>query len=367
MNDRQPRPIMDLKLDIIEDGARWDELLLSLPDPHLLQSWAWGELKSRFGWRARRLSWRDGSGSAVAAGQLLTRASQLSGGLKVAYLPKGPVLDWGDKDLRPAVMTALIYAAREEGALVLKIDPEVAYETGDGEEVEAYLRASGWGPAPNQAQFRNTLVLDLRQDEEALLRGMKQKWRYNVRLASRKGVRVRRGTLDDLDLLYRMYAETALRDGFVIRTRDYYMQAWGTFTERGLARPLIAEVDGTPVAGQVIYRFGRTGWYLYGMSTHLHREKMPNHLLHWEAIRWAKEQGCEVYDFVGAPNKLEESDSMWGVYRFKKGFGGRFVRTIGEWDNAIRPSAYRAYRLLMPLALSVMRKFGRRRLTREAS
>jgi lipid II:glycine glycyltransferase (peptidoglycan interpeptide bridge formation enzyme) len=284
----------------------------------------------------------------------------------MAYCPKGPVLDWRDDDLRLAVLDSLVDAARDEGALVLKIDPEVAYETGAAEAVAEQLLTTGWQRAPNPAQFRNTLILNLLQDEEALLLGMKQKWRYNVRLATKKGVVVRRGTAEDLEMLFRMYAETAQRDGFVIRTRDYYMDAWGSFTQRGLAQPLIAEVGGVPVAGQVIYRFGKTGWYLYGMSTNQHREKMPNHLLHWEAIRWAKEQGCELYDFVGAPDELKESDSMWGVYRFKKGFGGNFVRTIGEWDYALRPSAYRAYRLLMPIALSAMRIFGRRRIAREA-
>jgi len=359
--------IMNLKSDTIEDGTLWDDLLLSLPAPHLLQSWTWGELKASFGWSAKRLTWRDNDGSPVGAGQLLIRSSRFGGGLKVAYCPKGPTLDWRDEDSRMEVLAALVGAARDEGALVLKIDPEVAYEIGAGEAVDAELRSSGWREAQKQAQFRNTLILDLRQDEESLLQGMKQKWRYNVRLSARKGVVVRRGGLDDLDMLYRMYAETALRDGFVIRTRDYYMQAWKSFTERGLAQPLIAELDGTPMAGQVIYRFGKTGWYLYGMSTNQHREKMPNHLLHWEAIRWAKEQGCEAYDFVGAPDKLEESDPMWGVYRFKKGFGGSFVRTIGEWDYVLRPTAYRAYRLLMPVALSAMRALGRRRVAREAS
>ena len=358
---------MNLKSDTIDDGTLWDDLLLSLPAPHLLQSWTWGELKASFGWSAKRLTWRDNDGSPVGAGQLLIRSSRFGGGLRVAYCPKGPALDWRDENSRIEVLAALVGAARDEGALVLKIDPEVAYEIGAGEAVDAELRNSGWRPAQKQAQFRNTLILDLRQDEESLLQGMKQKWRYNVRLSARKGVVVRRGGLDDLDMLYRMYAETALRDGFVIRTRDYYMQAWKSFTERGLAQPLIAEVDGTPVAGQVIYRFGKTGWYLYGMSTNQHREKMPNHLLHWEAVRWAKAQGCEVYDFVGAPDKLEESDPMWGVYRFKKGFGGSFVRTIGEWDYVLRPAAYRAYRLLMPVALSAMRAFGRRRVAREAS
>lgn len=360
-----PHP-MNLNLQTIEDGAQWDDLLLSLPNPHLLQSWEWGELKAGFGWSAKRLTWADDSGSEVAAAQLLSRSGKFSGGLKVAYCPKGPVLDWGNENLRRAVLDGLAEAARDEGALALKIDPELVYETGAGEAVEAHLRGSGWQEAPKAAQFRNTLILDLRQDEDALLKGMKQKWRYNVRLAVRKGVNVRRGGLDDLELLYRMYAETAMRDGFVIRTRDYYMQAWKSFAERGLAQPLVAEVEGLPVAGQVIYRFGKTGWYLYGMSTNQHREKMPNHLLHWEAIRWAKEHGCEEYDFVGAPDKLEESDPMWGVYRFKKGFGGSFVQTIGEWDYVLRPAAYQAYRLLMPVALSAMRIFGRRRVAREA-
>jgi lipid II:glycine glycyltransferase (peptidoglycan interpeptide bridge formation enzyme) len=135
--------------------------------------------------------------------------------------------------------------------------------------------------------------------------------------------------------------------------------------ERGQAQPLIAEADGEPVAGLILYWFGKTGWYLYGMSTHLHREKMPNHLLHWEAIRWAKAHGCEAYDFVGAPDKLNEQDPMWGVYRFKEGFGGRFVETIGEWDYPLRPLQYWATRLVLPRLLSVMRVLGRRRLAAE--
>jgi len=123
---------MNLKLRTIEDGAHWDDMLLSLPAPHLLQSWAWGELKAGFGWSAKRLTWADDGGSDVAAAQLLTRSSQFTGGLTVSYCPKGPVLDWGDENLRRAVLVALVIAAREEGALARKIDPEVVYETGAG-------------------------------------------------------------------------------------------------------------------------------------------------------------------------------------------------------------------------------------------
>lgn len=349
----------------IIDRAEWRQLLLALPSPHLLQSWTWGELKESFGWRAARMGWTAESGNPVAAAQLLVRTR--AGGLKLAYCPKGPTLDWSQADRRLEVLSGLLDEARRRGAFMLKIDPEVPYEAGPGHEVERELRAAGWRRSQDKVQFRNTLVLDLRLEEEALLANMKQKWRYNVRLAGRKGVRVRRGGLEDLDLLYRMYAETARRDGFVIRTRQYYHQAWRSFTEQSLAQPLIAEVDGQPVAGQVIYRYGKTAWYLYGMSTNLHREKMPNHLLHWEAIRWAKGQGCETYDFVGAPEELNEEDPMWGVYRFKLGFGGRFVETVGEWDYPIRPQVYRVYQRVWPRILDVMRAFGRRRVATETA
>jgi lipid II:glycine glycyltransferase (peptidoglycan interpeptide bridge formation enzyme) len=347
----------------IDNQAQWNDLLLALPAPHLLQSWTWGELKEAFGWRATRLSWTQDADHAVAAAQLLIR--ERAGGLKLAYCPKGPTLDWSHPEQRSVVLADLLAAARERGAFLLKIDPEVPYDDGPGQEVEQTLDGAGWRRSQDKVQFRNTLVLDLRHDEETLLANMKQKWRYNVRLAGRKGVQVRRAGVDDLELLYRMYAETSRRDGFVIRAREYYSQAWRSFTERGLAQPLIAEVDGEPVAGQVIYRYGKTGWYLYGMSTDRHREKMPNHLLHWEAIRWAREQGCETYDFVGAPDELSEHDPMWGVYRFKLGFGGRLVETIGEWDYPIKPAAYWAYQRLLPQVLKMMRMFGRRRVAGE--
>jgi lipid II:glycine glycyltransferase (peptidoglycan interpeptide bridge formation enzyme) len=223
------------------------------------------------------------------------------------------------------------------------------------------LHTAGWRPSPEQIQFRNTLTLDLRQADETLLGAMRQKTRYNIRLAARHGVKVRLGGLEDLALLYRMYAETSVRDDFVIRSEVYYQDAWGTFLRAGLAQPFVAEVDGEPVAALIAYRFGETCWYLYGMSREAHRDAMPNHLLQWEAIRWARAQGCTVYDFWGAPDRLEPDDPMWGVYRFKEGFGAELVRTLGAWDYAARPALYAAYTRLMPLALGLMRARGRQR------
>jgi lipid II:glycine glycyltransferase (peptidoglycan interpeptide bridge formation enzyme) len=327
----------------------------SLPHSHILQSWEWGDFKSRYNWRAQRLVWEGGR----AAAQVLTR-SALRGLVNVMYLPKGPLLIWDDHELRARVLADLEALARAQRAILIKIDPDAPA----GADLQDALKQRGWRFSPDQVQFRNTAILNLDQPEDALLAAMKQKTRYNIRLAARKGVRVRPGTLDDLDRLYRLYAETSLRDGFVIRHADYYRDAWGSFIRTGLAQPFIAEAEGEPVGGLILFHFARTAWYFYGMSRDQHRDRMPNHLLQWEAMRWAKARGCSVYDFWGAPDELNEADAMWGVWKFKEGFGGQFVQHLGAWDYAPAPLLYPLYTQLLPRALEVMRRRGRQQTQR---
>ncbi|MGQ0603149.1 MAG: lipid II:glycine glycyltransferase FemX [Anaerolineales bacterium] len=346
----------------IHDPGEWNRLAASLPQAHILQSWEWGELKGRYGWRAQRLAWDAGR----AAAQVLTRTAG-RGLLKVMYVPKGPLLDWDDAALRDRVLDDLQRLAQRERAIVLKIDPDVELPSpaGRGSRFayggEGELSSRGWRFSPDQVQFRNTVTLDLRRTEDELLAAMKQKTRYNVRLAAKKGVRVRLGvaSLSDFDLLYRMYVETSRRDGFVIRPAAYYQDVWGALMRAGLAQSLIAAVEGEPVGALVLFVFAQTAWYFYGMSRDAHREKMPNHLLQWEAIRWAKANGCTTYDFWGAPDELVETDLMWGVWKFKEGFGGNFVRGLGAWDYAPSPLMYRLYTTVLPRVLAVMRRRGR--------
>jgi lipid II:glycine glycyltransferase (peptidoglycan interpeptide bridge formation enzyme) len=351
------------------NAAEWEAALAALPHGHLLQSWEWGAFKERYGWRARRLCWQTPAGPAAA--QVLTRTALR--GLKVLYVPKGPLLDWAAAPLRAQVLAALEALARRERAILIKIDPDVALSVGlpgaeqaqpVGQSLVAELAQRSWRCSPDQIQFRNTVLLDLRRDEAELLAAMKQKTRYNLRLAERKGVRVRPGSTADLDLLYQLYAETSLRDGFVIRSPGYYHDVWGSFMAAGLAQPFIAEVAAAgaapePVGALVVFRHGRTAWYMYGMSRAAHRDKMPNHLLQWHAIRWARDQGCATYDFWGAPDHFVESDPLWGVWKFKEGFGGQLVRHIGAWDYAPSPLLYRLYTAVLPRMLAVMRRRGR--------
>jgi peptidoglycan pentaglycine glycine transferase (the first glycine) len=333
---------------LIIDPALWDVALATLPGRHILQSWEWGQFKSRWGWTP--YYWLDVDHGAARAAALVLRRTLSPFRLSILYVPKGPALDYSNTALFDGVLTDLTNFARREQAIFIKIDPDL------DQADRAILLERGWRPSAEQIQFRNTLLIDLTQSEDQLLADMKPKTRYNVRLAQKKGVRVRAGGAEDLDRLYAMYAETAQRDGFIIRPLDYYRDAWGSFIRSELAQPLIAEVDGEAVAGLILFRFVDRAWYMYGMSRSAHREKMPNHLLQWEAVRWAKAQGCTLYDLWGAPDELSERDAMWGVYKFKEGLGATFVQHVGAYDFVVSRFWYWFYSAAMPRVLSVMRR-----------
>jgi len=357
-----------------------------------LGSFQWAEVKTRFGWQPFYLVW-DQSGNdlefkvhseeesrgknTVAAALILERKAFR--GLSVMYVPKGPILqDWSDDQLRQRVLSDLENFAKESGAVHIKIDPDIVIGRGvpgevdeepvpQGKLIEGEFSARGWLFSSDQIQYRNTFLIDLRQEEDQLMNRMKSKTRYNIRLASRKGITIRYGEDADLEYLYNMYADTSLRGGFTIRGEEYYNYLWQTFLGEDLdseidaiAQPIIAEFDGKPVAAAVMFRFGGRAWYLHGMSLPEHSDKMATYLIQWEGMRWAKENGCVSYDMWGAPDQFNSDDSMWGVYRFKRGFGGEVTRTIGAWDFPVKPILYQAYTRVLPVLLNGMRKIGNR-------
>ena len=319
--------------------------------------------------------WEDGE-KVVAAAMVLKRRIPIRGfgaRLNILYVPKGPLMDWSNEPLRKHVLDDLQGFAKRQGAIFLKIDPDVVFGTGipgstddvvydNGQAVMSELKRRGWMFSSDQIQFRNTVLIDLSAEDEMLAR-MKQKTRYNVRLAGKKGVAVRTGTLNDLPMLYKMYAETSVRDGFVIRDEGYYQTVWQTFmqSESPACEPLIAEVEGEPVAAIFVFYSAGRAYYIYGMSREAYREKMPNYLLQWEAMRRARAAGCSVYDLWGAPDVFDESDSMWGVFRFKQGLGGQVVRTLGAWDFTPKPFWYKMYSEVIPRVLDVMRSRSKSR------
>lgn len=313
------------KLVCAEERDRWNAFVASSPYGHVLQSWEWGDLKARTGWEPLRLALFDG-GEIKAAAQVLVRS--LPRGLgRLAYVAKGPVLDYQDTPLLASTLAALRVLAAEQRVISLKIEPEIC----EPSPVPSELIARGLEEA-SPVQMRSTIWVDLTPPEDDILARQKQKTRYNIRLAGRKGVAVRIGGKEDIDDWYRMYEVTAARDGFTVHNRDYYGLVLQILGQRGLAALLLAEHEGDLLAGIIVFSFGRTAQYMYGASSNEKRNLMAPYLLQWEGMRWARERRAAIYDLWGIPDRLEENEDLWGVYRHKRGYGGEIVRYIGAFD-----------------------------------
>lgn len=360
--------MFQLATDQIKD---WNGYLAEFPNAHILQTLQWAEAKKQNDW-SPMFFWSGSSRHNLDALVMVLRRQIDFMGMKftVLYAPKGPTLDWSNNQVLTQTLDFLQALCRKQKAIFLKIDPDVLLGTGipntdeeqtneNGLDLQKELKRRGWKFSQDQIQYRNTVLIDLHQSEDELLAAMKQKTRYNIRLAARKGVTVRQGKIDELPALYNMYVQTAVRDDFVIRHEEYYLNTWRAFLEADMAKILVAEVEENPVAALILFQFNGTSRYMYGMSTEQSRELMPNHLLQWEAMRLSKQLGCHTYDMWGAPDVFDESDPMWGVYRFKQGFNGITARHLGAWDYSPHPSLYKAYTQTLPKVLDIMRKQGK--------
>lgn len=360
----------------------WNNQIAELPGAHILQSWEWGEFKAENGWQVQRFIWEDDSENYYAAAQILERNLKLlsvGSMFRILYVPKGPLLrDWTNYRQVQKVFSDIVHYAEGKHAIFIKIDPDLLIEDASlteisveqlqyGENIIQYLRKNGWKYSNEQIQFKNSVWLDLEKSDDALLNQMKQKTRYNLRLAQKKGVKVRFIKTDELPLLYELYVQTSARDGFIIRPQNYYLSLWKRMMQSEKAIGLIASVDGKPVAGLILFIFAKKCWYFYGMSSNQFREWMPNYLLQWEAIRVARKKGCDIYDLWGAPDNLDESDPMWGVVRFKLGLGGKVIKTIGAWDYPVNKFVYNIYRKILPMILSMTRSMRKKQIKGQIS
>lgn len=318
-------------------AAEWAHFIQQHTEAHILQTPTWGRLKAAFGWTPHYIQQGD------LGAMVLFRSLPL--GLSVAYIPRGPVGTGVWTEFWPAVDKL----CRKEGAVFLRVEPEI------WEPVEPGFTTSqlpGFLETQQTIQPPRTVLVSLEGTEDDLLSAMKSKTRYNIRLADRKGVIVE--SSDDIEAFHKMMLTTGERDAFGIHSLDYYRKAYDLFAAEGQCALLVASYEGKPLAGLMVFTQGKTAWYFYGASTNEERNRMPTYLLQWEAMRWARSQGCTTYDLWGIPDLPEgtledqfskRSDGLWGVYRFKRGFGGEVKRTIGAWDKIYRPVLYRLYQI----------------------
>ena len=329
--------------------AEWDTFVAAHPHGSLLQTTNWARLKSRFGWSSQRV-WLRQDGRLVAGAQVLFRSVAL-GVVKLGYIPHGPLVNWSDDEQLTVLFNQIDQAAYGRGAGLLKLEPRLWLDEMSPDEWQALYRRHGCVPSPDTIQPPRTVVIDLRPTEEEILAAMKQKTRYNIRLAEKKGVTVRLGTAADLSGFNRLMQATGARDRFGIHQPEYYRSAFEIFAPDNAALWL-AEYEGRPLAGVMVFAAGASAAYLYGASSDEERQRMPAYAAQWAAMRWAKARGCTTYDLWGVPDAEEEEleagfaerqDGLWPVYRFKRGFGGEVKRTVGAADRVYNNLLHRLY------------------------
>ena len=310
--------------------AEYEKFVQHHPKGHFAQSSLWAKQKPAWKWKA--IVSRDEQGEIRGSVAFLIRKMPIVG-RKMMYACRGPVCDLDDRATFAELMNAAKTLAGKEKAYVIKIDPDVPSDQTEFvkmlEDNGFRTRHTGKNFEAIQPRYVFRLYLNGRGEEE-ILASFHQKWRYNIRLATKKGVEVRICGKEMVADFARIMVETGLRDNFATRPPEYFAAMLDNLGES--CRLYMAFYEDKPIAGTLAIHYGDKVWYLYGASSNEYRNLMPNYLLQWRMIQWAIETGCRVYDFRGVSGDISEDNPHYGLYRFKQGFHGEFTEFVGEYD-----------------------------------
>jgi peptidoglycan pentaglycine glycine transferase (the first glycine) len=324
---------------LVTAKEKYENYLQAHEKGHFMQSLKWAKLKSN--WMNELITIEDSEGNIKASMNLLIRKIPFIKST-IMYSPRGPVCDIHNMDELKALIEKAKILSRNYKSYVLKLDPDI--ENNDN-EFRNIIKELGFRVKNDSANFegiqpRFVFRLNIKdKTEEQLLMSFHQKVRYNIRLAARKDVKIKLGTKEDLPEFYKVMLETGIRDKFVVRDISYFSEMLDILGPNNI-RLYLAYYKDNLIAGTIAVLYGNKCWYLYGASSNKYRNLMPNYLLQWEMIKWALESGCSVYDFRGVSGDIDENNPLYGLYRFKKGFGGNLTEFVGELDYVFNPFLY---------------------------
>lgn len=316
---------------------------------HILQSAQWGKVKKE--WTNEFAIVRNEEGKICGSMSILIRKIPMFP-CTFMYAARGPICDLHDEKVLRELTEQTKEIAEKYRAMNIKIDTDTPATDREYAEI---MKKLGYKLKNNyynlegvQARFLMRVYLKDRTEEE-LLASFHHKTRYNIRVAQKKGVKIKIGSREDIPQFFELMRTTGERDGFLTRGVDYFYRMYdslGKYLRLFLAYVTDENGNEVCVSGTMAGLFGNKCLYLYGASGNEYRNYMPNYLIQWEMIRWSRENGCDVYDLRGVPGKIEdENNPIYGLYKFKKGFAGQATEMIGEFDYAFRPVWYRLFKV----------------------
>ena len=333
-----------LDLNKEEQKKEFKEFLESHPRCNFQQSLEWGEVKTS--WMKEVILSEDSNGKIRGSLTVWIRKMPVFG--YMMYVARGPVCDLHNEDILKDLKEGADELAKKYKAFVLRMEPDVEKDDKEFREIVSDL---GFKIKDDSKDFKDEIQprfvfqLDLRgKDKDTIFAEFQSKTRYNVRLATKKGVEIKEGTRDDLKVFHQIMVETGKRDNFLIRSLSYFEKMYDELTPGGHMKLLMAYHDGQAISGIIPIIYGNKTWYLYGASSNEKRNLMPNYLLQWTMIQEAIDRGDDMYDFRGVSGVVDENHPQYGLYRFKKGFNARFVEFIGEVYMPYKPLKYKLYK-----------------------
>ena len=317
-----------------EQIPEYEAFLQSHPKGHFAQSVLWAKQKRMWKWEA--IVSRDANGNIKGSLAVLIRKIVPGLPFTMMYGCRGPVTDLDDKETMADLIDGAKKLAKQNHSYVIKIDPDVpSSETAYTKMLEDLgFQLTGGGATFDAIQPQYVFRLNTEgKTAEELLMSLPQSTRRKVRAGAKKGVTVEIKGKEAVPDFARLMLETGVRDGFVTREASYFENMLDNLGEH--ARLYMAYYEGQAIAGTLAIWYGDKVWYLYGASSNEHRNLMPNYMLQWSMIEWAVEKGCRIYDFRGVPGRVGEDHPLYGLYKFKLGFGGDYVEFVGEMDMVL--------------------------------
>ena len=305
------------------------------------QSLEWARVKTS--WKREVILAEDNNKKIIGSLMVWVRKIPIFG--NIMYSARGPICDIHDMEVLQQLAEGAKILAKKYNAIVLRIEPDIK---SNDEEFKNIMLQLGFLIKDNAKNFRDEIQpryvfrLDTKgKTEDEVFKAFHQKTRYNVRLATKKGVTVKDGTKEDLKDFHKIMITTGIRDGFITRPLSYFEKMYDELGPEHM-KILMAYYNGEPISGVIPIMYGNKTWYLYGASSNEHRNLMPNYLLQWEMIKLALNRKSHMYDLRGVPGIADDSN---GLYRFKKGFGAEYTEFVGEVYMPYKPLMYNLYKI----------------------